>query len=456
MKTSFAHQALRFALALSLAGCENSQSTAPAEPMPLDAEPTLMDAGVPSPSTPSSKKAGDAGSASAPVTAAATTFSHDVAPILARSCVSCHSEGQIAPFSLDGYEQAKPFAKLVAKAARAREMPPSVVDNTGACNTFRDLPWLSEEEISTLERWADEGAEQGDPSVPMPAARVFPRLEGDVRTVKTPSYTPKTDKPDDYRCFVVDSPVTEKTYITGYDTHPGNTKVAHHMVIFYPMDDLSGLAARVMDELDDGPGYDCYGAPGIAAGILVGWAPGAGATTFPDHLGVEVAPGRPFIVQMHYNTNGGGTPDPDSTEIELKFEKEGVSPAALLPMLDLDMSLPPGVTDAKEIVTKTMAERITDRTEPVTIYGAFPHMHELGTHISVTIGDGAEESCLVDAPRYSFHWQRLYFLDKPITVDANTPIHVNCTFDTTSRTEVTTWGEGTQEEMCVAGLFVKL
>ncbi|MET0285216.1 MAG: hypothetical protein ABW352_12130 [Polyangiales bacterium] len=384
-----------------------------------------------------------------------TTFSQHVAPILARACVSCHSQGQIAPFSLDGYELAKPFAKLAAKAARSRSMPPSVVDNTGACNTFRDLPWLSEEEISTLERWADEGAEAGDPDMPMPAARELPRLTGDVRKIKTPSYTPSTAKPDDYRCFVVDSPVTETSFVTGYDTHPGNTKVAHHMVVFYPMDDGSGLLARLLDELDPQPGYDCYGAPGVPATTIVGWAPGGGATVFPDHLGVEVAPTRPLIVQMHYNTSGGGAIEPDSTEIELKFEKDA-SPAALMPMLDLEMNLPPGMPDAKEVVTRTFADRIPGRTEPVQIYGAFPHMHELGKNISVTIGDGDEESCLVDAPRYSFHWQRLYFLDKPVTVDANTPIHVNCTFDTTSRKEVTSWGEGTQEEMCVAGLFVKL
>ena len=66
------------------------------------------------------------------------------------------------------------------------------------------------------------------------------------------------------------------------------------------------------------------------------------------------------------------------------------------------------------------------------------------------------ETCLVEAPRYDFHWQRMYFFDKPITVDAADPIKVSCMFDTTSRTVVTKWGESTQDEMCVVGLFVKL
>ena len=54
------------------------------------------------------------------------------------------------------------------------------------------------------------------------------------------------------------------------------------------------------------------------------------------------------------------------------------------------------------------------------------------------------------------HWQRLYSLDKPITVDANDEIHVDCTFDTTTRKEAVEWGEGTQDQMSVVGLFVKL
>src|SRR5262245_7821451 len=82
--------------------------------------------------------------------AVATTYTEHVRPILSRACVQCHSEGQIAPFSLDTYERAKVFAPLIAKATRARVMPPSVIDNSGACNTFRDLPYLSDEEIDTL------------------------------------------------------------------------------------------------------------------------------------------------------------------------------------------------------------------------------------------------------------------------------------------------------------------
>jgi len=36
------------------------------------------------------------------------TFTKDVAPILQRSCVTCHRPGEMAPMSLQTYEDARP------------------------------------------------------------------------------------------------------------------------------------------------------------------------------------------------------------------------------------------------------------------------------------------------------------------------------------------------------------
>jgi hypothetical protein len=386
-----------------------------------------------------------------------TTYAVDVRPILARSCLPCHSQGQIAPFSLESYELAKPFAPLIAQVTRARTMPPSVIDNTGECNTFRELPWLSEEEIATLERWSEQGAPEGDAALPAPPPHALPQLTGDVRTITTPGYVPKTELPDDYRCFVVDSPFTEKTFVTGFDTRPGDKKTAHHMVVFYPMDDTSALVGRLLDELEEGPGYTCFGGPGAPATILAAWAPGGGATHYPDNLGIEVLPGRPLVVQMHYNTVGSLDPAEDRTEIDLQVQKDGISPAAFTQVLDLDMSLPPGEPEAEEIVTTSIASKVPQLSGPVQVYGVFPHMHELGRTQRLTVADAeSQESCVVDVPRWDFHWQRMYFFDQPLTVDAADEFKLRCVFDTTSRSEVTEWGEGTQDEMCVMGLFVKL
>lgn len=384
----------------------------------------------------------------------APTYSAHVRPILARACVSCHSEGQVAPFTLADYDSVKPFASRIAKVTRARTMPPSVVDASGKCNSFRGIPWLSEDEIATLEKWSDADAPEGDTSLAAPAPQQLPTLDGTVVSVQTPEYVPDTTEPDEYRCFVVESPFKEPGFVTGYNTLPGNLKVSHHMVVFYPMDEGSAFLAGVLDELDPGPGYKCLGSAQVPATLLGAWAPGAGATNLPDGLGFEVVPGRKLVVQMHYNTRGQANVTADSTKVEFETTKQGVTPARFVNLLDINMSAAPGLAESEVILTRSIAEQVSGAAGTAEIYGMFPHMHELGRTIRVSIGE--DDQCVLDAPRYKFAWQRMYFLDKPLKVDVNAKIKLRCVFDTTSRTEPVTWGEGTQDEMCVTGLIVKL
>ncbi|MFM2417470.1 MAG: hypothetical protein RL385_2193 [Pseudomonadota bacterium] len=409
--------------------------------------------------TPPHDKANDTAAAPADAGAVATgqtTYLEHVQPILARSCLSCHSPGRIAPLSFDSYEKTKGFAPLIARATRARTMPPSVIDNSGACNTFRDVAWLTEDEIATLERWAAQGAPEGTAKAPAPPVADLPKLTGDVRSVTTPAYVPRTAKPDDWRCFVVDSPFKEDTFVTGFDTHPGDIKTSHHMVVFYPMDDASALLARLQDDLEEGPGYTCFGSPGTLATILAAWAPGGGATRYPDNLGIPVQANRPLIIQMHYNTVGTPNPGEDRTKVELEVKKDGVSPAEFANILDLDLKLPPGQKTAEYTFSPKLSANAIAETGSAQVYGVFPHMHELGRsqHLSFT-PQGGKETCLVDVPRYDFHWQRMYFFDKPLTLKETDQLKMGCTFDTSSRMTETKWGESTQDEMCVMGLLVK-
>ncbi|MET0286521.1 MAG: hypothetical protein ABW352_18710 [Polyangiales bacterium] len=376
------------------------------------------------------------------------TYTANVRPILNRSCVPCHSDGNIAPFSLDTYESAKPFAKIIAAVSRARTMPPSVVDNSGECNTYRELPWLTDDEIARLEEWAEGGAPEGA-AAPVPPVTALPKLSGEIGSIKTPPYVPSTELPDDWRCFVLDNPFDQAMFLTGFDTRPGDPRTAHHMALFYPLDDGAGLLAHVLDELEEGPGYTCFGSAITPATVIAAWAPGGGATIYPDNLGIEILPSRPLIVQMHYNTAATAMPGEDSTSVDLQVKREGTTPAKLQPVLDLEMALPPGTKDAKEVVERTF-------DKPVEVYGVFPHMHEIGKTLRVTVTDSKGERCLHDAPRYDFHWQRMYFFDKPITLEAGSKLSIDCRFDTTDRTQVTNWGESSQDEMCVAGLFIKL
>src|SRR5580692_3214666 len=87
--------------------------------------------------------------------AVSPTWAGDVAPILMNRCVECHRPGQVAPFSLLTYGDAAKRARFVEKMVKARAMPPWSPD--GPAGAFVDERRLTDLEISTIARWAENG-----------------------------------------------------------------------------------------------------------------------------------------------------------------------------------------------------------------------------------------------------------------------------------------------------------
>src|SRR5262245_20661110 len=65
-----------------------------------------------------------ASTASEPDKVGTVTFTRDVAPILQKSCISCHRPGEIGPMPLTSYSEARPWAKAIREAVAGRKMPP--------------------------------------------------------------------------------------------------------------------------------------------------------------------------------------------------------------------------------------------------------------------------------------------------------------------------------------------
>ena len=61
--------------------------------------------------------ASNAAAQSVPSTGQAT-FTKNIAPILQRSCQTCHRPDQMAPMSLMTYEDARPWARAIKRAPR--------------------------------------------------------------------------------------------------------------------------------------------------------------------------------------------------------------------------------------------------------------------------------------------------------------------------------------------------
>jgi hypothetical protein len=102
-------------------------------------------------------------SASAHVTISTKiTWSKEISRIVYQRCLSCHREEGKA-FSLETYEEARPWAKAIQEEVLMRRMPP-----WGAVKGFGNFAHdrgLTQEEVNLIAEWAEGGAPEGDPSL---------------------------------------------------------------------------------------------------------------------------------------------------------------------------------------------------------------------------------------------------------------------------------------------------
>src|SRR5438477_7180233 len=107
------------------------------------------------------------------------TFNKDIAPILQRSCQTCHRPDSIAPMSLLTYQDARPYAREMKRRTALRDtygqrgvMPPWFIERNIGVQKFKEDISLSDEEIAKIAKWADSGAAEGNPA-DLPKALTF-------------------------------------------------------------------------------------------------------------------------------------------------------------------------------------------------------------------------------------------------------------------------------------------
>ena len=96
------------------------------------------------------------------------TYSRDIAPILQRSCLTCHNPDGGAPMSLTTFEEVRPWARAIktrtGMGPHAGVMPPWFIEKNIGIQHYKGDPSLSTEEIEKIAFWADNGAPQGNPA----------------------------------------------------------------------------------------------------------------------------------------------------------------------------------------------------------------------------------------------------------------------------------------------------
>ena len=149
--------------------------------------------------------------------------------------------------------------------------------------------------------------------------------------------------------------------------------------------------------------------------------------------------------------------------MRLSFADEVERPAVQVlwdPFLYASVLGTPEYIDAgKENVSYQWSETIATMTnitdaESVEVYGILPHMHKRGRTMTIDFDADAGMACGARVDRWDFDWQQAYFLEQPLTVGIDQQMHVQCNWNTMQDTAPIAGGFGTEDEMCLVGLYV--
>ena len=384
--------------------------------------------------------------------ATAPTYSNEIARIFQTTCVECHRVGEIGPMPLTSYDEVRPWAKSIKEQVNAKLMPPWHADPVAG--PYKNDISLPDADINTITSWVDAGAPRGNPKdLPESIEDATGWRNGTPDQILQMPYEVHIPAGGEeiYRCFVMPA-AEEDLWVRTVEFHPSNRAVAHHLVLYL---DRGGKQSVRLDEMDETPGYPCFGGPGFPSVDFVGvWAPGAMPDRLPDEVAFKLPKGSRLVLQTHYQPIE--TDETDQSEIGLFFAKGPVRKTFRSAVTtDLMLNIQPG-----EKNHVSYAHLKFDR--PVHIHSVFPHMHLLGQEYTMTakLPDGTEK-ILVSVSRYDFNWQRTYFYEEPVALPAGTSVEMKAVYDNSadnpfnpnSPPKTVRFGLATTDEMNVGLLY---
>jgi hypothetical protein len=384
---------------------------------------------------------------------AAPTYCKDVAPILQKRCQNCHRKGEVGPFALGTYQQARKRAEDIASVVEDRQMPPWK-PAPGIGPKLRHDKSLPAAEVSIIRAWADAGAPQGDPKdLPPELTYITGWALGTPDLILEPSedYQIPAAGPEVYRCFVIPTNLRHDVYITAVEFRPGNRSVVHHMGTFI---DVKGNARR-LDQADPGPGYTSFSGPGVEVyGELGFWSAGNGPQRLPEGVGLTLPRGSDVILQIHYHCIG--KPETDRTRLGLHLARKPIKQAMHWnDASNQDFRLPAGRADVEICGTWFV---------PVDVQAlaVAPHMHQLGRDVRMSVTfPGGRSRDLIHIPDWDPGWQSTYFFEKPIDLPKGSIVKVLAHFDNSTHPrnphqppKLVRSGFGIHDEMCIGYIAV--
>ena len=371
------------------------------------------------------------------------TFTKDIAPILQRSCESCHRPRGGAPMNLISYQDVRPWARAIKARTEAREMPPWFVDQNIGIQHFKDDPSLTADEIALIGRWVDAGAPRGNPAdLPPPrqwSAGRWTIGEPDL-VVSSPIATVEAVAADWFGGINPPTPtgLTTDRYVQavevkeilldddGLELDPAaasaggksgdraalNLFVVHHAVI----------TAMTPDDDADSP-------LGAAGNFNITHELGQNATYFPDWVGIKLPADSVLTYdRMHYHSVGQEVRV--RVDTAFKLHPEGYEPKYMQGFgsqsgaFDLELDIPAGEQDI-------FRDGFYRLTRPAIMMTFEPHLHSSGKRmcIEAIYPNNARE--MLNCADYDHNWVKVYVYEDDVAplLPAGTVLHLLAWYD---------------------------
>ena len=378
------------------------------------------------------------------------TFNKDIAPILFENCSSCHHPGEVAPFALLTYADARKHSSEIAELTQNRQMPPWKPEH--GYGQFIGERRLTDEQIDVIQRWVKGGRPEGN-AADLPAAPKYSdgwTLGKPDVVVKMPrAYTLKARGGDVQRSFVIPLNIPDDQYVEAVEFHPSNRKIVHHTLFYL---DTSGKA-RAQDGADGEVGFGQGGGLGfIPAGGLGGWVPGMTPRRLPTGVARFMRHGADLVIQTHFHPSG--KQETEQSTVALYFAKTPPKDLFISHMRLVDprtLNIPAGESNFVHDAQFTVP---TD----VTLQGIFPHAHLVCKEVKVTgTLPGGQALPLIWIKDWDWGWQDDYVYAEPLKIPRGTVIRMHFVYDNSSANEHNPsnpprrvhWGEQTSDEMAI-------
>jgi Flp pilus assembly protein TadD/mono/diheme cytochrome c family protein len=353
------------------------------------------------------------------------TFYRDVAPILYRSCATCHRPGGPGPFALLTYDDARRHGREIAAATRRGYMPPWLPEP--GFGEFQGGGRLAASEIETLAAWVRAGAPAGQGASSPPGFPAGWQLgEPDLVLTATKPIEVPADGPDVFWNFVLSPGLRETRYVQAIEIRPGNTSAAHHANLLIdrsrsarrresaPGNGFAGMDVTLEAETFDPDSHFLF------------WKPGGQPWKEPPGMASRLDPSNDLVLNVHLHPTGRATAVQPS--VGLYFTREAPARFPMLIQLEHDGALDIPAGDPDFLVSDDFRLPMD-----VDVLAVYPHAHYLGKLLEAFATlPGGSRKWLIRIPDWDLNWQSVYRLRAPLFLPRGAIVSMRFHYDNSS------------------------